>query len=106
MHSKVKGIEVSVLMQSQIRLDEDPNKPKKSEESHFKLVHSVLKVGRSQLPYELSSLARTLASCVRIPFKACMFAFIVFVLSCVGSGLATGLSLVQGDVPTVLGLRN
>jgi hypothetical protein len=30
----------------------------------------------------------------------------VFVLSCVGSGLATGWSLVQGVLPTDLGLRN
>jgi hypothetical protein len=33
-------------------------------------------------------------------------AFIVFVVPCVGSSLATGWSSVQGILPTVLGLRN
>jgi hypothetical protein len=37
----------------------------------------------------------------------CVFAFIVLLCSsCVGSGLATGWSPVQGILPTVLGLRN
>jgi hypothetical protein len=59
--------------------------------------------GRSQWPrclrYEQSSLSRTLGSWVRIPLKAWMFVFILFVL---GSGLATGRSPVQGVLPTVL----
>jgi hypothetical protein len=47
----------------------------------------------SSLRYELSSLAPTLGSWVQIPFKAFMFVCVssVFVLSCVGSRLATGL---------------
>jgi hypothetical protein len=45
--------------------------------------------------FELSSLARTLESWDRIPLKAwvfgvCMHLFCVYVLLCVGSGLATG----------------
>jgi hypothetical protein len=67
---------------------------------------------RSQWPsgrsYELSSLARTLGSWVRIPLKVWMYVCVysVFVLPCVGSGLATGWSPVQGVLPTVLGVRN
>jgi hypothetical protein len=43
------------------------------------------------LMHELSSLARTLGSWIRIPLKARMFVYVysVFVLSCVGSGLAS-----------------
>jgi hypothetical protein len=59
---------------------------------------------RSQWPrclrHEMSSSAWTLGSWVRIPLEALMFAFILFALSCVGSGLATGWSLVQGVLPT------
>jgi hypothetical protein len=62
------------------------------------------------LRHELSSLARTLGSWVRIPPKVlmsvCFCSVFVFVLSCVGSGLATGWSPIQGVLPTVLGLRN
>jgi hypothetical protein len=36
----------------------------------------------------------------------CLSAFILFALSCVGNGLATGWSPVQGVLPTVLGLGN
>jgi hypothetical protein len=36
----------------------------------------------------------------------CLCAFILFVLSCIGSGLATGWSPVQGVLLTVLKLRN
>jgi hypothetical protein len=67
--------------------------------------------GRSQwqrnLKHELSSLARTLGSWVRIPLKAWMSVCVysVFVLSCVGSGLATGWSPIQGVLLTVLRLR-
>jgi hypothetical protein len=60
---------------------------------------------RSQWPLglrlELSSLAGTLGSCVRIPLEALMYVcvFSVFML---GSGLATAWSLVQGVLPNVL----
>jgi hypothetical protein len=60
-------------------------------------------VSRSQglrgLRHESSSLARTLGSWVRIPLKAWMFVCVysVFVLFCVGMGLATGSSSVQGN---------
>jgi hypothetical protein len=59
-------------------------------------------ISRSQwlrgLRHKLSSLARTLGSWVRIPLKAWMFfcVYFVFVLSCVGSGLAMDWSPVQG----------
>jgi hypothetical protein len=53
------------------------------------------------LRHELSSLARMLGSWVRIPLKAWMF-----VCVCIGSGLATGWSPIQGVLPTVLGLSN
>jgi hypothetical protein len=62
---------------------------------------------RSQWPrglrHEMSSSARTLGSWVWIPLEACMFVCVypVFMLSCVGSDLATGWSLVQGVLPTV-----
>jgi hypothetical protein len=51
----------------------------------------------------MSSPAWTLGSWVRIPLEAWMFVCVysVFVLSCVGSGLAMGWSLVQGVLPTV-----
>jgi hypothetical protein len=53
------------------------------------------------LRHELSSLARSLGSWVRIPLEAGMSVCIysVFVL---GSGLANGLSLIQGVLPNVL----
>jgi hypothetical protein len=52
---------------------------------------------------ELCSPALTLGSWVRISLKAWMFVYVypVFVLSCAGSGLATGWSLIQGVLPTV-----
>jgi hypothetical protein len=60
---------------------------------------------RSQWPrslrHELSSSVRTLGSWVRMQLKAWVSAFILFVLSCVCSGLATGWSSVQGVIPTV-----
>jgi hypothetical protein len=60
---------------------------------------------RSQWPrglrHEMFSPAWTLGLWVRIPLEPWMFAFIVFVLSCVGSRLATGWSLVQGVLPIV-----
>jgi hypothetical protein len=51
----------------------------------------------------LSSLAWALGSWVRIPLDAWMSAFILFVWSCAGSGLATGWSPICGVLPTVLG---
>jgi hypothetical protein len=61
----------------------------------------------SGLRHEMSSLARTLWSWVRIPLKAwisvCVFPVFVF---CLGSGLATGWSPVQGVLQTVFWLRN
>jgi hypothetical protein len=52
-------------------------------------------------------LRHELSSLVRIPLDAWIFVYVysVFVLSCVGSSLATGWSPFQGDLPTVLGLR-
>jgi hypothetical protein len=60
----------------------------------------------SGLRHELSSLARTLWSWVRIPLRACMFdmymwLFCVCALRCLGRGLATSWSLVQGVLPIV-----
>jgi hypothetical protein len=66
------------------------------------LLNCNLLIRRSQWPrglrHEMSSPAPTLGSWVRIPLRAWMFAclYSVFVLSCVGSGLATGWSPVQG----------
>jgi hypothetical protein len=53
---------------------------------------------------EMSSPAWTLGPCVRIPLEACVSVvcvYSVFVLSCVGSGLATGWSSVHGVLSTV-----
>jgi hypothetical protein len=60
------------------------------------------------LRHELSLLAQTLVSWVRIPLKAWMSVCVysVFVISCVGSGLAMASSPIQGVLPTFLGLRN
>jgi hypothetical protein len=61
---------------------------------------------RSQRPrgirHELSSLARTLGSRVRIPLKALMSVCVysVCVVLCAGSGLAKGWSPIQGVLPT------
>jgi hypothetical protein len=54
------------------------------------------------LKHEPSSPAWTLGSWVGIPLEACLCAFIL----CVGRGLATGWSPVQGVLPTVYRLRN
>jgi hypothetical protein len=55
------------------------------------------------LRHEMSSLARTQGSAVRISFEAWMYAFFfsAFELSFVGSGLAAVWYLVQGVLPTV-----
>jgi hypothetical protein len=62
--------------------------------------------GRPQCPrglrHELYSPARTLGSWVRIP---CLSTFILYVLSCAGSGLLTGWSPVQGDLPSVCKIK-
>jgi hypothetical protein len=52
------------------------------------------------LRHELSSLARILGSWVRIPLKSWMSVCVCVVL-CVGSGLVTSWSLVQGVLPSV-----
>jgi hypothetical protein len=60
------------------------------------------------LRHKPSSPARTLWSWVRIPLEAwisvCVYS--VCVVLCVGSGLATGWSPVQGVLPLWIGLRN
>jgi hypothetical protein len=70
---------------------------------------------RSQWPrgerHELSSLSRKLGSWVRIPHKAwmfgvCMCLFCVCVFLCLGKGLATSWSLVQGVLPSVKMIMN
>jgi hypothetical protein len=53
------------------------------------------------LRHELSSLARTLGSWVRIPFRSW-----ILVCVCIGSGLTIRWSPVRGVLPTILGLRN
>jgi hypothetical protein len=67
--------------------------------------HSLLMLSRSQWPrglkHELSSLARTLGSWVRIPLEAWMSVCVYYVFA-LGSGLATSWSLVQGVLPNVL----
>jgi hypothetical protein len=71
------------------------------------LKSSNIKYYQSQWPrgirHEMSSPAQTLGSWVRIPLKAWMFVWVysVFVLSCVGSGLAKNSSPIQGVLPTV-----
>jgi hypothetical protein len=63
-------------------------------------------VGQSQWPRGLkhkpSSPVRTVGSLVRIPLEAWMFVcfYSVFVLSCLGRGLFTDWSFVQGVLPT------
>jgi hypothetical protein len=63
---------------------------------------------RSQWPrglrHELSSLARTLRSWVRIPLIAWMSVLYAFIL-CVGRGCATGWSPVQGVLPTLYRIK-
>jgi hypothetical protein len=71
--------------------------------------------GRSQWPrclrHELSSLAWAPWSWVRIQLKAwmsvlCVCFFCVYVVLCVGRGLVTGWSPVQGVLPTVCNLKS
>jgi hypothetical protein len=61
------------------------------------------------LRHELSSLARTLGSLVRILLKAWMFVFVrlfcVCAVLCLGSDLATCWSPVQGVLPTVYRIK-
>jgi predicted PurR-regulated permease PerM len=82
---------------------------------HFNVCSSlflyfIIYLSRSQFPrglrHELFSHARTLWSWVQIPFMAlmfgvCMCLFCVCVVPLVGSGLATGWSLVQEVLPSV-----
>jgi hypothetical protein len=60
------------------------------------------------LRHEMSSLAGTLESWVRIPLEAWMSVSVysVCVVLCVDNGLATGWSLVQGVLLTACRLRN
>jgi hypothetical protein len=74
---------------------------------------TILTFSPSQCPgdlrHELSLLARTLGSWVQIPLKAwvsVLCAYSVFVLFCVGSGLAMDLSPIQGDLQTVYRIKN
>jgi hypothetical protein len=53
--------------------------------------------------WKMSSVARRLGSWVRFQLSAWMFAFILCL--CVGSGLATGWSHVQGVLPTVYRIK-
>jgi hypothetical protein len=77
--------------------------------SQEKFIINVNSISRSQWPrclkYELSSLARTLGTWIRIPLKTWMSVCVCVVL-CVGRSLATGWSPVQGVLPTVYGWRN
>jgi hypothetical protein len=62
--------------------------------------------GHSSLRHELSSLARTLGSSVRIPLKTwmpgvCIRLFCVSLVLCLDRGLKTGRSLAQGVLPSV-----
>jgi hypothetical protein len=54
----------------------------------------------------VSSLARTLGSNLTQGMVVCLRLFCVYVVPCVGSGLATSWFPVQGVLPSVLGLRN
>jgi hypothetical protein len=65
---------------------------------------TVVAVCERALRHELSSPARTLGSWIRIPIKAWMFVCVYSV--CIGSGLATGWSPIQGVSPAVLRLSN
>jgi hypothetical protein len=75
--------------------------------NEFNLNNSKDRTSWSQWPlglrHEMSSPAWILESWVPIPLEAWMFVCVypVFVLSCVGSGLATGWSLVQGVLPII-----
>jgi hypothetical protein len=57
--------------------------------------------------HEMFSPAKTLGSWVWIPLKARMseYVYSVFALSCVGTGLTMGWSLVQGVLPTVYRIK-
>jgi hypothetical protein len=58
--------------------------------------------------HEMSSLARTLGSWVRIPLEAWMYVhtYSVFVLSFVVTGLETGWTRVQEILPTVYNIHS
>jgi hypothetical protein len=71
--------------------------------ARFKLSSPTVRGSLVAETHETFSPARTLESWVRIPLEAWMFVCVysVFVLFCIGSGLATGWSLVQGVLPIV-----
>jgi hypothetical protein len=76
-----------------------------------RLVPRLLFTVAARSRHEPSSPARTLGSWVRMPLEEWMSVCVysVFVLSCVGSDLATGWTSVQGVLPTVYmikGLKN
>jgi hypothetical protein len=72
---------------------------------------SYFTIGQSQRPrglvHEMTSPSQTVGSWVRVTLVAWMSVRVssVFVLSCVGSGLATGWSPVRGVLPTVCSSR-
>jgi hypothetical protein len=81
-------------------------------EFKFSKIHDcVLKICQSQWPrrlrHDIHSFAQMLGSWVRIPLNARMSVrlFCVYVVLCVGSGLATGWSLAQGVLPTVYRIK-
>jgi hypothetical protein len=75
--------------------------------SNLPCIFPYINLYRSQCPrglkHDLSSLARSLGSWVRIPLNAWMTVCVysVFMLSCVGSDLATGWSPVQGILSSI-----
>jgi hypothetical protein len=79
----------------------------------YYLVRAIEISSRSQWPrrlrHQVSSLARTLGSWVRIPLKAWVSVLCAFILCCVvlyvGRGLATGWAPIQGDLPTVIRIK-
>jgi hypothetical protein len=71
--------------------------------TQLRIIESQWPRGLRHQRHQLSSPARTLESCFRIPLEAWMSVHVhsVFVLSCVDSGIATDWSLVQGALPAV-----
>jgi hypothetical protein len=69
-------------------------------------LYLALSVSARALRHEICSSAKTLRCWFRIPLEAWMPTCVFFVLSCVGSGLATGWSPVQGLLPTVYKINN
>jgi hypothetical protein len=74
---------------------------------YIKLSRSQWLRGLMHEMHDFASPARILGSWVRISLEAWMFVYVyfVFMLSCVGSGLATAWSLVLGVLPTVYKIK-